>query len=117
MNKTWKKCLIVFVVIFVIALCIGFVSVNILGDTIIKSHVHTDSITVANKYISNNTYDDYVIVDSKNKTYVINNDDNNYDKRIYDAINIGNKYDITVRDPSPDDVNQIVYILQVHNAS
>lgn len=116
-DKTWKKCLIIFVVIFIVVFCIGFISVGVLDSALTDSHIHTISIVVADKFISNNTYDDYIVIDSNNKTYVINNDDNNYDKRMYDSIKVGNKYEITIRDPAPTDINQIIYILQVHNAS
>lgn len=116
-DKTWKKCLIVFVVIFIIVFCVGFISVGVLDSALIDSHVHTTSVVVTDKFISNNTYDDYIIIDSNNKTYVINNNDNNYDKRMYDSIKVGNKYDITIRNPAPNDINQIIYILQVHHAS
>lgn len=116
-DKTWKKCLIIFVIVFVAVLCVGFISVDFLENILTDSNIHTASIVVADKFISNNTYDDYIVIDTKNKTYVINNNDNNYDKRMYDAIKIGNKYEITIRDPAPNDINQIIYILQVHNAS
>lgn len=116
-DKTWKKCLIVFITIFVIVFCIGFVSIDFIGHSLMNSHIHTSTIVVQDKFISNNTYDDYIIIDANNKTYVINNNDNNYDTRLYDAIEVGHKYTITIRDPAPEDVNQIIYILQVHNAS
>lgn len=93
----------------------GVLSINYLGEVIMDKNVHVDTIIVKDKFLGNDTQDDYyIITDMNNKTYVIDNNDIKYDKQIYNTIKIGEKYRITMRD-SPNDTNMNTYILQVHN--
>lgn len=80
-----------------------------------NKNVYVDTIIVKDKFISNDTQNDYYIVtDINNKTYAINNNDMGYDKQMYNTIKVGEKYRVTMRE-SPNDTNMNIYILQVHN--
>lgn len=115
LDKTWKRCVVVFLIIFLLVVIGGALSINYLGEAIMNKNVYVDTIIVKDKFIGNDTQDDYYIVtDMNNKTYVINNNDVGYDKQIYNTIKVGEKYRVTMRD-SPNDTSMNIHILQVHN--
>ena len=115
LDKTWKRCVVVFLIIFILVVVVGALSINYLGESIMNKHVYVDTIIVKDKFIGNDTQDDYYIVtDMNNKTYVIDNNDIGYDKQIYNKIKIGEKYRVTMKN-LPNDTNMNIHILQVHN--
>lgn len=115
LDKTWKRCVVVFLIIFLLVVVGGALSIDYLGHVIMDKNVHVDTIIVKDKFIGNDTQDDYyIITDMNNKTYIIDNNDMGYDKQIYNTIKVGEKYRVTMRD-SPNDTSMNIHILQVHN--
>lgn len=115
-NKTWKKCVIVFLIIFLIVAVGGFISINYLNEMMMDNHVHSDTIIVKDKFIGKDMYDDcFIITDMNNQTYLISNNNKDYDKRLFDNITIGQKYRVTVKESMNNNNDINTYIIQVHD--
>lgn len=106
-NETWKKCLLIFIIIFILTFVFAGGMVDYLYHTIDDKNIHQDMIIIKDK--ANNNTDYYTVVDSNDKVYSIANEDS----KMFEDIQIGNKYKVIVKEPIND--NQTVYILQVHN--
>lgn len=115
-NTVQKKCIIIFVIIFMIIMVGGFLSVNYLDGLLTSNNIHTDTIVIKDKFIGNDTRDDcYIVTDINGKTYVIDNNNLAYDKKIFNSLTIGTQYKVTIKTPNPNDSDKNVYIMQVHN--
>ena len=108
-DTTWKKCLLIFIIIFAVTFVVAGGTLDYFGNIINDKNIHQDMIIVKDK--ANNNTDYYTIIDNNNKVYSIANEDS----KIFDDIKVGNKYKIVVQEPIND--NQTVYILQVHNGT
>lgn len=116
LDKTWKKCIIIFVVIFLCVLIGGFFSINYLHDVVTNNHVHTDSVLIVDKMYGDNKYSDYyLVIGGNNKTYSIVNHGDGYGEEMFDKIQVGHKYKLVVKEPESIDINQFTHILQVYN--
>ena len=121
-NKIKKKIqnnmpyLIVATVIFIIVIGIGIVLVNTLHYTVSNNGIRTETAVVSNKYYGNGEFSDYYLVETNNnKTYSIINHDDNYGKRMFDNIKVGQRYEFTLQDPSAVDIVRYTHILKVEN--
>lgn len=115
-DKKWKKYVIIFTIVFLIVMGIGTYSITYLHNSIVDSHIHAEEIIVQNKGYDNNTYDNYyIIVDNNNKTYMVDNNDNN--REIFDYIQIGKRYKVVVQEPDfmEFENNNLPVIIQVYN--
>lgn len=112
-NKTWKKCIIIFIIVFLIVSVGGYITITYLDNFVSENNFHTDYIVVQNKSTVN--YDFYIITDISNKSYIINSNNDNYDKKLYDMIEIGQRYKVVLQDPKATDINQTTYIIQAYN--
>lgn len=117
-DATWKKCVWVFVIVFLIVGIGGVLSINYLHDIVTNNHVHTEIIVVKNKVYGDNPYaDHYIITGTNNKTYSIVDHGDNYGKEMFDTFKVGEEYKIVVKEPELTDVNQFTHILQVDNGT
>ena len=121
-NKIKKKIqnnmpyLIVATIIFIIVIGIGIVLVNTLHYTVSNNGIRTETAVVSNKYYGNGEFSDYYLVETNNnKTYSIINHDDNYGKRMFDNIKVGQRYEFTLQDPSAVDTVRYTHILKVEN--
>ena len=105
-DKTWKKCLWIFIIIFAVTFVGLVATVDYFGTVVDNNNIHQDIVVVKSK-MNNDSY--YTITDNNNREYIIDNDDG----QIFDSIEVGNRYRIIVRETMNKD--QDVYILQVHN--
>lgn len=117
-NKTWKKILIVFIIIFFIVLIGGLISINYLTDVVNDNHIHAEYINVSNKIYNDNAYSDYyIIIDSNNNTYSIINHGDGYGQKLFDKIEVNHMYKVILKDPDVIDTSHYVHILEVSNAT
>lgn len=117
-DKTWKKCVWIFLIVSLIVGIGGAFSLNYLNDAVTNSHVHSDIITVQNKLYGDNPYSDhYIIVGTNNKTYSIVDHGDNYGKDMFDVFKVGQRYKVIVKEPDLTDVNQFTHILQVYDSN
>ena len=105
LDKTWKKCLLIFIIVFFITLLLAGGVVDYFDDIVEDNHIHPDVIIIKDK-IDNGTY---TVIDINNKTYNIGNNDS----KVFDRIEINKKYKVVVEEPMQKSQN--AYILQVHN--
>lgn len=114
-DKTWKKCIFIFLIVFLLIVVGGSLSINYLHDVVTNSHVHTESITVIDKLYGDNPYSDYyLIIGDNNKTYSIVNHDDGYGREMFNNIKVGQTYKIVVKEPELIDINQFPHIMQVY---
>lgn len=117
-DKTWKRALFTFIVIFLFVFMTGVTSINYLNDVVNNSHIYPEIVTVSDKMYSDKMITDrYVIVGTNNKTYSIANYNDNYGNKMFEKMDIGGTYEFIVREPSLTDLNQNTHILQVHNVT
>ena len=115
-DKTWKKCIWAFAIVFLIIGVGGALSINYLHDVVANNHVHSDMIVVQDKMYGDNPYTDYyIIVGTNNKTYSIIDHNDNYGKEMFDMLEVGHRYKIIVKEPELMDINKYTHILQVYN--
>lgn len=115
-DKLWKKCVIIFLVIFLIVAVGGVLSVNYLNDAVNNQHIHSERIVVQNKLYGDSAYSDYyIVIGDNNRTYSIVDHGDGYGKKMFDSIVVNNSYEIIVKEPELIDVNQFPHIIQVHN--
>ena len=116
LDKTWKKCIIIFIIIFSIVLIGGFLSINYLHDVVSNSHIHTETIIIQDKLYGDSSYSDYyIIIGDNNKTYTIHNNNDGYGTDMFNNIVVGESYKIVVKEPDVTDLDQHTHILQVYN--
>lgn len=114
-NTTFKKCIIIFIVIFLLITIGGHASIIYLDNVVTEKNLRTDYVVVQDK-LPNNNYDDvFVIHDVKNQTYIISNDDFKFDKKLYDMIEPGKRYRMVIQEPLETDTNKSIHIVQVYN--
>ena len=114
-NKTWKKCLLIFIIIFSFVLVGGVLSINYLNDAVTNNHIHTETVIVSDKMYGDNSMSDYYIVIAGNKTYSIPNHNDGYGEKMFEKIEVGSKYKFVVKEPEVTNINQFSHILQVYN--
>lgn len=114
-NKTWKKCTFIFLFIFLFILVGGILSINYLNDAVTNSHIHSETVLVSDKMYGDSSLSDYYIIVGNNKTYSIVDHGDGYGSRMFDKINVGNKYEFVVKEPELTDFNHFSHILQVRN--
>lgn len=117
-DKTWKKSLIIFLVIFSIIFVGGLTSINYLNDIVANNNIHPEIVTVYDKAYGDKSLSDYyIIVGTNNKTYSIVNHDDGYGVKLFTSIEVGKTYEFIVREPELTDINQNTHILQVHDVT
>lgn len=115
-NKTWKKSIFIFLIIFLLIVVGGFFSINYLHDVVTNNHIHSESITVVDKLYGDNPYTDYyLIIGNNNKTYSIVNHNDGYGQKMFNNIETGKTYKMIVKEPELIDINQFPHIMQVYN--
>lgn len=115
LDKTWKKIIIIFLIVFLIIFVSGVASINYLSGIVNDNHIHTEIINVTDKMDNSSPFGDYFFIKTiDNKTYVI---DNKNGRDMFNIIGIGNQYKIVVTDPDVQDINQFPHILQVYNVT
>ena len=115
-NTTWKKCLWIFIVVFIIMLLGSGIAINYLNDVVNDNNIHDEEIIVKDKIYGDSAYTDYcIIIGTNNKTYRIVNHNDNYGKKMFESIEIGKKYRMIVKEPELTDLHKATHILQVHN--
>lgn len=116
-DKTWKKIIFIFLIVFSVIFIGGVTSINYLNDVVTNEHIHTDVVLVKDKLYGDNPYSDYyVIIGGNNKTYGIPHHDG-YGQDMFKSLNIGQTYEFIVKEPSLTDINRQTHILQVHNVT
>lgn len=98
LNKTWKKCVFVFVIIFMIVLGAGVLSINYLHDTVSDNNIHPATVVVTDKYYNDtdNTYR-YSAVTNGNQTLHFIDDGDSRGRELWDKIAVGGKYKFVVK--------------------
>lgn len=115
-NKTWKQCIIFFIIIFLVVVIGGFLSIGYLNETIMDNNFYTYNIVVQDKITQNDTNrTTFIVIDMNNKTYVINSGNTRYDKKLYESLTVGESYRAVLQDININDVDKTSYIIQVHN--
>ena len=104
-DKSWKRYLIVFTIVFVITFLLLGNAVDYFNDTVESNKIHPDTVIVKDK-VNNGTF---IVIDDNDRTYFIDNDDS----RIYNKIEVGQTYKVIVKEPMQPHEN--AEILQVHN--
>lgn len=108
--------MIVAMVIFMIIISVGVVVVNTLYYTINNNGIRTEVVIVKDKHFGDGEFADYYLIETTdNKTYSIINHDDNYGKRMFDSIEIGKRYELTLQDPSGLDMARHTHIVKVEN--
>ena len=113
-DTTWKKCLIIFIIVFIIIAIGGILSINYLHDVVTNNHIHSDKITVMDKTNDNGVY---YIFGTNNKTYMIKAHDDKHNKKIFDNMDINIEYKVVVQEPELIDTDELPHILQVYNGT
>ena len=117
-DTTWKKCVWIFLVVFLIVGIGGTLSINYLHDVVTNNNVHSERIIVADKVYGDNPLSDhYIVISKQNKTYSIVDHGDDYGKEMFDTLEVGNEYKIIVKEPELTDINQFSHILQVYNGT
>lgn len=117
-DKTWKKCIFVFVIIFVIVLAGGVLSINYLHDAVTNSNIHPMTVVVTDKYYGDGANSDYYLVTTDdNQTLSIIDHGDGHGKEMWQSIVVGGKYKFIVKEPELTDINQFTHIIQVYNAT
>ena len=105
-NTTDKKCLMLFIIVFIIIVVGGFISNN-------KNPIE-DMKVFEDKYNDSNHY--YVIC-ANNTTLTIDGHGDDYNKELWDSIEVGKKYRFIIKDPELTDINIYPNIIQIHNVT
>lgn len=115
-DNTWKKCIFVFIVIFMIVLVGGALSINYLHDTIVDNNIHSVTVVVADKYYDAeaNTYH-YSVITNNNQTLDIADHGDSHGEELWQKVVIGEKYRFIVRDSELTDNS--ANIIQIHNTT
>lgn len=115
-NKTWKKCIITFIIIFVVIVVTGVASINYLSDTIADNNIDVVTTKVADKINGDNLYNNYfLIITEDNQTFSIEDKNDGNGKKMFDSIQLNKTYEFTVRHPDITDSNQFTHVLRVQN--
>lgn len=110
MDKTWKKCLWIFIIIFLLTFLLTGVLVDYFNSIVDNDNVHQEIIVVKDKNnITQNGY--YTVIDVNDRYYNVSGRDN----EIFETIKIGNEYKALVKEPINE--NGTIYILQVDNGT
>ncbi len=115
-DKSWKRILLTFSLIFLVIFIGGVLLVNSLSDIVDVNNLHPEVVTVVDKNDTNFNDEYYLVHGDNNKTYsILMNDD--YDVRIFNNLEIGKKYKLIIKEPTP--LNNIPYpnIIQVYNVT
>lgn len=108
--------IIVLLVVFVIVTVGGALMIDGIFHAADDNGIYTQKVIVIDKYYGQSNYEDYYLVKvNDNVTYSILTGNDNLDKRIFDSIDVGKRYEFTLHNPRPSDKNQHIHILQVHN--
>lgn len=116
-DKTWKKCIFIFLIIFILIFIGGFFSINYLNDAVNNAHIHSEFVVVSEKMYGDSSLSDYYIIIGNNKTYSIVNHDDGYAEKMFNDINVGQRYKFIVKEPEITDINHFSHILQVYNTT
>ena len=115
-NKTWKRCLILFIIIFLIIALGGAISIGYLDNIITQNQVHSIETNITDKYYGDGMQGDYYLVTTDdNKTFSIIEKGDGYGKKMWDNIQVGHRYRLIIQDGDPMSPNKFSHILQVHN--
>lgn len=115
LDKTWKKILIIFLIVFFLIFIGGLASITYLSNVVSDNHIHSEVINVTNKTDNSTSINDYFIVKTAdNKTYII---DEKNSRKMFNVITVGKEYKVVVTDPSAEDINEFSHILQVYNVT
>ena len=115
LDKTWKKNLIVFLIVFFLIFIGGIASITYLSNVVNDNHIHSEGINITNKTDNSTSVNDYFIVKTAdNKTYIIDEKDS---RKMFNVITVGKEYKVVVADPSAEDINEFSHILQVYNVT
>ena len=115
LDKTWKKIVIIFLIVFLVIFVGGMASINYLSGIVNDNHIHSEIINVTDKMDNSSPLGDYFLVRTiDNKTYII---DSKNGRDMFNTININNQYKVVVADPKSQDINQFPHILQVYNVT
>lgn len=117
-NKTWKKCIFVFIIIFMVILVGGALTINYLHDTVVDNNIHPVTVMVTDKYYDDkeNSYHYSVITDS-NKTLSIVDYRDSHGEELWQKIIVGKRYRFIVKEPELTNVNHFTNIIQVYNTT
>lgn len=115
-NKTWKKCIFVFIVIFMIVSVGGALSITYLHDTIVDNNIHPVTVVVADKYYDAeaNTYH-YSVITNSNQTLHIADHGDSRGEELWQKVIVGKKYKFIVRDSELTDNS--ANIIQIYNTT
>lgn len=117
-NKTWKKCLLIFIVVFVIIITSSGIAINYLNDVVNNKNIHEESVVVKDKIYGDSSYIDYyIIIGTNNKTYSIVNHDDDYGEKMFESIEIGKRYKMIVKGPEVTNIHKPTHILEVYNGT
>jgi len=115
-DKTWKKCLLIFIMVFIIMLVSGSMVINYLNDVVSNNNIHEETVTIKDKIYGDSIYTDYyIIIGANNKTYSIVNHNDDYGEKMFEGVEIGKKYRMIVKEPELTDIHKATHILQVYN--
>ena len=115
-DKNWKKCVFLFIIIFLLIAVGGAITINYLNDAVTNNHIHSETFTVKDKYYSDGINSDYyLIITDNNKTLSIVDHGDGHGKEMWKNIEPGRTYRFIIKDPAPTDVNKFTHILQVYN--
>ena len=117
-NKTWKKCLLIFIVVFVIIITSSGMAINYLNDVVNNKNIHEESVVVKDKIYGDSSYTDYyIIIGTNNKTYSIVNHNDDYGEKMFENIKIGKRYKMIVKEPEVTNIHKPTHILEVYNGT
>lgn len=105
------KYIIIFLVVFITVSLTSYVLLTDFENKINDQNIQYVECAVVDKYITNDSIPQYMIVCNDNNTYEIAND--RASKKMFDNINIGYHYHFIVRQPI--DKNDSILIVQVYN--
>lgn len=118
MNKTWKKCVLLFLVVFVIIFVLGTTSINFLDDVAMDHHIHLLNGNVTDKYYGDTFNEDYyVVVINNDKVLSVKDTGDGYGKKMWNSIQVGQEYAFIVKEPELTDMHPYTHILQVENVN
>ena len=117
-NKTWKKCLLIFIVVFVVIIISSGMAINYLNDVVNNKNIHEESVIVKDKIYGDSSYTDYyIIIGTNNKTYSIVNHNDDYGEKMFESIEIGKRYKMIVKEPELTNIHKATHILEVYNGT
>ena len=117
-DKTWKKCLLIFIVVFIIIIISSGMAINYLNDVVNNKNIHEESVIVKDKIYGDSSYTDYyIIIGTNNKTYSIVNHNDDYGEKMFESIEIGKRYKMIVKEPELTNIHKATHILEVYNGT